>query len=154
MRMKFNKTSQLLLVSAASLLAAGLMTACGTDTVDFVYVASSQAAGTNNYGEIDVFCIPGRNVVDHLAERGVIDLERTAVARIHPRTVDQHPLGLLQETCGMRCRLDGGDHDVSPMLEDSLADAHQARREGVALGLHGRDLVFDCLQGSGRSRGA
>jgi 6-phosphogluconolactonase (cycloisomerase 2 family) len=55
MRMKFNKTSQLLLVSAASLLAAGLMTACGTDTVDFVYVASSQAAGTNNYGEIDVF---------------------------------------------------------------------------------------------------
>jgi 6-phosphogluconolactonase (cycloisomerase 2 family) len=31
------------------------MTACGTDTVDFVYVASSQAAGTNNYGEIDVF---------------------------------------------------------------------------------------------------
>jgi 6-phosphogluconolactonase (cycloisomerase 2 family) len=55
MRMKFNKTSQLLLVSAASLLTAGLMTACGTDTVDFVYVASSQAAGTNNYGEIDVF---------------------------------------------------------------------------------------------------
>ena len=55
MRMKFNKTSQLLLVSAASLLAAGLMIACGTDTVDFVYVASSQAAGTNNYGEIDVF---------------------------------------------------------------------------------------------------
>ena len=53
--MKFNKTSQLLLVSAASLLAAGLMIACGTDTVDFVYVASSQAAGTNNYGEIDVF---------------------------------------------------------------------------------------------------
>jgi 6-phosphogluconolactonase (cycloisomerase 2 family) len=53
--MKFNKTSQLLLVSATSLLAAGLMTACGTDTVDFVYVASSQAAGTNNYGEIDVF---------------------------------------------------------------------------------------------------
>ena len=55
MRMKFNKTSQLLLVTAASLLAAGLMIACGTDTVDFVYVASSQAAGTNNYGEIDVF---------------------------------------------------------------------------------------------------
>jgi 6-phosphogluconolactonase (cycloisomerase 2 family) len=55
MRMKFNKTSQLLLVSAASFLAAGLMTACGTDTVDYVYVASSQAAGTNNYGEIDVF---------------------------------------------------------------------------------------------------
>jgi 6-phosphogluconolactonase (cycloisomerase 2 family) len=53
--MKFNKTSQLLLISAACLLAAGLMTACGTDTVDFVYVACSQAAGTDNYGEIDVF---------------------------------------------------------------------------------------------------
>jgi 6-phosphogluconolactonase (cycloisomerase 2 family) len=55
MRMKFNKTSQLLLVSAASLLAAGALAACGTDTVDFVYVASSQAAGSNNYGEINVF---------------------------------------------------------------------------------------------------
>jgi 6-phosphogluconolactonase len=54
MRMKFNKTSQLLLVSAASLLVAGLMTACETLTVDFVFVASSKAAGPNNYGEIDV----------------------------------------------------------------------------------------------------
>jgi 6-phosphogluconolactonase (cycloisomerase 2 family) len=55
MRMKFNKSSHLLLVSAASLLAAGVMTACGTLTTDFVYVASSKAAGTYNYGEIDVF---------------------------------------------------------------------------------------------------
>jgi len=55
MRMKFNKSSQLLLVSAASLLVAGLFTACSTDTVDFVYVASAKAAGTNSYGEIDVF---------------------------------------------------------------------------------------------------
>jgi 6-phosphogluconolactonase len=55
MRMKFNKSSQLLLVSAASLLAAGLVTACGTDTTDFVYVASSRAAGPYSYGEIDVF---------------------------------------------------------------------------------------------------
>jgi len=53
--MKFNKSSQLLLVSAASLLAATLVTACGTLTVDFVFVTSSKAAGTNNYGEIDVF---------------------------------------------------------------------------------------------------
>jgi len=53
--MKFNKSSQLLLVSAASLLAATLITACGTLTVDFVFVTSSKAAGTNNYGEIDVF---------------------------------------------------------------------------------------------------
>ncbi len=59
MRMKFNKSSQLLLVSAASLLVASLLTACSqftqTLTVDFVYVASSKAAGANNYGEIDVF---------------------------------------------------------------------------------------------------
>jgi 6-phosphogluconolactonase (cycloisomerase 2 family) len=55
MRMKFNKSGQLLLVSAASLLVAGLVTACGTLTVDFVFVTCSKAAGPNNYGEIDVF---------------------------------------------------------------------------------------------------
>jgi len=54
MRMKFNKSSQLLLVSAASLLIAGAITACGTLTTDFVYVATSKAAGPDNYGEIDV----------------------------------------------------------------------------------------------------
>ncbi|MGA2673244.1 MAG: beta-propeller fold lactonase family protein [Terracidiphilus sp.] len=53
--MKFNKSGQLLLVSAASLLVAGLVTACGTLTVDFVFVACSKAAGANNYGELDVF---------------------------------------------------------------------------------------------------
>ncbi|HEY1903098.1 MAG TPA: beta-propeller fold lactonase family protein [Terracidiphilus sp.] len=53
--MKFNKSSQLLLVSAASLLAASLVTACGTLTTDFVFVTSSKAAGTNNYGQVDVF---------------------------------------------------------------------------------------------------
>ncbi len=55
MRMKFNKSSQLLLVSAASLLAASLVTACSTLTVDFVFVSSSKAAGPNNYGEVNVF---------------------------------------------------------------------------------------------------
>jgi 6-phosphogluconolactonase (cycloisomerase 2 family) len=55
MRMKFNKSSQLLLVSAASLLAAGLITACTSNTLDFVFVSSSLAAGTSSYGEIDVF---------------------------------------------------------------------------------------------------
>jgi len=55
MRMKFNKSSQLLLVSASSLLMAGLVTACATLTTDFVFVTSSKAAGPNNYGEIDVF---------------------------------------------------------------------------------------------------
>jgi 6-phosphogluconolactonase (cycloisomerase 2 family) len=55
MRMKLNKPSQLLLVALASILVAGLMTACATLTVDFVYVASSKAAGANNYGELDIF---------------------------------------------------------------------------------------------------
>lgn len=59
MRMKLNKSRQLLLVAAAGLLAASLVTACSqltqTLTIDFVYVASPRAAGSNNYGEIDVF---------------------------------------------------------------------------------------------------
>ncbi len=55
MRMKLNKTSQLLLVALASILVAGTMTACATLTVDFVFVASSKAAGANNYGELDIF---------------------------------------------------------------------------------------------------
>ncbi len=56
MRMKFNKTGQLLLVSAAALLLSATISAClGTLTVDFVFVASSKAvASNNNYGEIDV----------------------------------------------------------------------------------------------------
>jgi len=55
MRMKFNKSGQLLLVAAASLLVAGVVTACSTLTVDFVFVTSAKAAGPNNYGEVDVF---------------------------------------------------------------------------------------------------
>ncbi|MGB7266438.1 MAG: beta-propeller fold lactonase family protein [Terracidiphilus sp.] len=57
--MKFTKSSQLVLVAAASLLAATLVTACSqltqTLTVDFVYVTSAKAAGAENYGEINVF---------------------------------------------------------------------------------------------------
>jgi 6-phosphogluconolactonase (cycloisomerase 2 family) len=59
MRMKFNKSSQLALVAAAGLLAATLVTACSqvtqTLTIDFVFVASSKAAGADNYGEIDTY---------------------------------------------------------------------------------------------------
>ena len=55
MRMKLNKKGQLILVSAVSLLAASLVTACGTLTIDFVFVSSAKAAGSYNYGEIDVF---------------------------------------------------------------------------------------------------
>jgi len=54
-----NKTSQLVLVAATGLVMASLLTACSqvtqTLTVDFVFVASSKAAGSNNYGEINVF---------------------------------------------------------------------------------------------------
>jgi 6-phosphogluconolactonase (cycloisomerase 2 family) len=59
MRMKLNKSSQLVLIATASLLAATLVTACSqisqTLTVDFVFVASSKAAGANNDGQVDVF---------------------------------------------------------------------------------------------------
>ena len=55
MRMKLNKPSQLALVAAGSLVAATMLTACETLTVDFVFVTSAQAAGTNSYGVIDVF---------------------------------------------------------------------------------------------------
>jgi 6-phosphogluconolactonase (cycloisomerase 2 family) len=71
--MKFNKSDQLagpsatglrswrglLLVTAASLGVASLLTACtqftGTLTVDFVYITSALAAGPSQYGQIDVF---------------------------------------------------------------------------------------------------
>ncbi len=55
MRMKLNKSSQLVLASAVSLAAAGFLSACATLTADFVFVSSAKAAGTNNYGEINVF---------------------------------------------------------------------------------------------------
>ncbi len=59
MRIKLNKPGQLLLVAAASLGVATLMTACSqltaTLTVDFVYVTSAKAAGPDNYGQVDVF---------------------------------------------------------------------------------------------------
>lgn len=55
MGMKLKKRSQLALVAAISLLAATMLTACETLTVDFVFVTSARAAGTNNYGQIDIF---------------------------------------------------------------------------------------------------
>jgi 6-phosphogluconolactonase (cycloisomerase 2 family) len=55
MRMKFSRSNQLVLVAAASLVVASLITACETLTVDLVFVACAKAVGTNSYGEIDVF---------------------------------------------------------------------------------------------------
>ena len=54
-RGRLNSATALILAAAASLLAASLLTACSTLTVDYVFVTSSKAAGTNNYGLIDVF---------------------------------------------------------------------------------------------------
>ncbi|HEY3704843.1 MAG TPA: beta-propeller fold lactonase family protein [Terracidiphilus sp.] len=55
----FSRWRGLLLVSAASLGVASVLTACeqvsGTLTADFVYVTSALAAGSNQYGQIDVF---------------------------------------------------------------------------------------------------
>jgi 6-phosphogluconolactonase (cycloisomerase 2 family) len=57
--MKLSRSNQLWLVAGASLGAAILISACQqftqTLTVDFVYVASSKAAGAEQAGEIDVF---------------------------------------------------------------------------------------------------
>lgn len=59
MRMKLKKPGQLLLVTAASVGVATLLSACtqltGSLTADFVYVTSARAAGSDNYGEVDVF---------------------------------------------------------------------------------------------------
>lgn len=55
MRMKFNKSGQLLLVAAASLVASAMLSACATLTVDFVYVTSALASASNNAGVVDVF---------------------------------------------------------------------------------------------------
>jgi len=54
MSMKFNKSSQLIVISVTALLVSTLLVACGSLTVDFVFVASSKAAGPNSYGQIDV----------------------------------------------------------------------------------------------------
>ena len=55
MRMKFNKSGQLMLVAASSLAAAVMLNACATLTVDFVYVSSVLASDSNQYGVINVF---------------------------------------------------------------------------------------------------
>jgi 6-phosphogluconolactonase (cycloisomerase 2 family) len=59
MRMKLKNPGQLLLVAAAGLAVASLLSACnqltGTLTADFVFVTSARAAGASSYGEVDVF---------------------------------------------------------------------------------------------------
>jgi 6-phosphogluconolactonase (cycloisomerase 2 family) len=55
--MKFNKLSQLFLVSFLGLFVATLLTACDIVTVDYVYVASSAGSGTASNGLIDVYAV-------------------------------------------------------------------------------------------------
>jgi 6-phosphogluconolactonase (cycloisomerase 2 family) len=55
--MKFNKLSQLFLVSFLGLFVATLLTACDIVTVDYVYVASSAGSGTASNGLIDIYAV-------------------------------------------------------------------------------------------------
>jgi 6-phosphogluconolactonase (cycloisomerase 2 family) len=98
----------LVLVAAASLLVASLITACETLTVDFVYVASAKAAGTNNYGEIDVFEINSESGKmrqiptspfpsggrDPVAEAISADNENLFVANQDDNTIVQFAIGI------------------------------------------------------------
>jgi len=55
--MKFSKSGQLFLVSAIGLLVATLLTACQIVTIDYVFVASSVAAGTGGDGTIETYAV-------------------------------------------------------------------------------------------------
>ncbi len=53
--MKFNKLSQLFLVSTIGLLVATLLTACQLVTIDYVFLASSAATSKGSDGQIDTY---------------------------------------------------------------------------------------------------
>jgi 6-phosphogluconolactonase (cycloisomerase 2 family) len=53
--MKFNKLSQLFLVSSIGLLVATLFTACEIQTIDYVFVASSSGSGSGSAGQIETY---------------------------------------------------------------------------------------------------
>lgn len=69
--MKFNKLSQLFLVSAVGLILAALMTACQLVTVDYVFVACSAGSGSGSAGQIETYAVD--------SESGVL---RTAAAAV------------------------------------------------------------------------
>jgi 6-phosphogluconolactonase len=54
-RMKFNKLSQLFLVSVLGLLLATLLTSCEITTIDYVFLASSSGSGAGSTGQIQTF---------------------------------------------------------------------------------------------------
>ena len=53
--MKFNKLSQLFLVSSVGLLVASLLTSCEIVTIDYLFVASSSGSGTASAGQIQTY---------------------------------------------------------------------------------------------------
>jgi 6-phosphogluconolactonase len=53
--MKFNKLSQLFLVSIIGLFAASLLTSCAIVTIDYVFIADSAGSGTSSAGQIQTF---------------------------------------------------------------------------------------------------
>jgi 6-phosphogluconolactonase len=53
--MKFNKLSQLFLVSIIGLLVASLLTSCAIVTIDYVFVANSAGSGTGSAGQIQTY---------------------------------------------------------------------------------------------------
>jgi len=53
--MKFSKLSQLVLVAAAGLVAATLLTACQIVTIDYIFVTCSAGASTGSAGQIQTF---------------------------------------------------------------------------------------------------
>jgi 6-phosphogluconolactonase len=53
--MKFNKLSQLFLVSIIGLLAAALLTSCEIVTIDYVFVANSAGSGSSSAGQIQTY---------------------------------------------------------------------------------------------------
>ena len=53
--MKFNKLSQLFLVSILGLSVASLLTSCAIVTIDYVYVANSAGSGTSSTGQIQTY---------------------------------------------------------------------------------------------------
>lgn len=53
--MKFNKLSQLFLVSIIGLFVAALLTSCAINTIDYVFVANSAGSGTGSSGQIQTY---------------------------------------------------------------------------------------------------
>ncbi len=55
--MKFDKLSQLFLVSSIGLLVASMLAACGITTIDYVFVASSTSSAAGSEGQIQTFAV-------------------------------------------------------------------------------------------------